>query len=70
LNDEKLLLYPVSAERLEIVDIPPGYTHDIINTGNCDMVMLVWANQVFDPDHPDTYPAIVDLSAAKQKGDD
>lgn len=69
LGDEKLLLYPVSAERLEVVDIPPGYTHDIINTGSSDLVMLVWANQVFDPNEPDTHPAIVDpASALSQKG--
>lgn len=57
LGDEKIILYPVSAERLEVVDIPPGYVHDITNTGDSDMVMLVWANQIFDPLKPDTYPA-------------
>ena len=60
LGDDKVLLYPVTSDNLEVVDIPPGYTHDIINTGNCDMVMLVWANQIFDPLNPDTYPAAVD----------
>ena len=57
LGDEKIILYPVSAERLEVVDIPPGYVHDITNTGDCDMVMLIWASQIFDPLNPDTYPA-------------
>ena len=66
--DEKLILYPVSSKHLKVVDIPPGYVHDIINTGDCDMVMLVWANQVFDPNNPDTYPAKVDLKPENQGG--
>lgn len=56
LGDDKVLLYPVSADNLEVVDIPPGYAHDLTNTGDSDMVMLVWANQIFDPLNPDTYP--------------
>jgi UDP-2-acetamido-2,6-beta-L-arabino-hexul-4-ose reductase len=57
LGDERVLMYPVSSEKLEVVDVPPGYIHDITNTGSADMVMLVWASQIFDPEHPDTYPA-------------
>jgi UDP-2-acetamido-2,6-beta-L-arabino-hexul-4-ose reductase len=37
------------------VDIPPGYTHSIKNTGNEDMVTVMWANEAFNPDKPDTY---------------
>lgn len=48
-------VYHVSGEKLEVVDIPTGYTHNIINTGDTDMVTLMWANEVFDPENPDTY---------------
>ncbi len=47
--------YPVDEGNLQIVDIPPGYTHSIENTGDKDMVTLFWANEVFNPDAPDTY---------------
>ena len=34
----------------------PGYTHNIINLSNTDdLVTLMWANEPFDPGHPDTY---------------
>ncbi|NLC65160.1 MAG: SDR family oxidoreductase [Erysipelothrix sp.] len=47
--------YEVSGDKLEVVDIPTGYTHNITNTGTTDMVTLMWANEVFDKDNPDTY---------------
>ena len=40
---------------ISVVDIPPGYTHSIENNGDREMICLFWANQVFDPDNPDTY---------------
>lgn len=45
----------VSGERLEVIDIPTGYTHDLVNTGQTDMVTLIWCNECFDPRHPETY---------------
>lgn len=53
LSDE-VFLYKVSAEDFKVVDIPPGYTHSIENIGNSEMVVLFWANEVFDPELPDT----------------
>ncbi len=53
-NDE-IIEYHVSGERLEVIDIPTGYTHNIINIGNTDMITVIWANEVFNPDLPDTY---------------
>lgn len=50
-----IITYRVSGEKLEIVRIPPGYTHNIVNVGNTDMVTLMWANEVFDPATPDTF---------------
>ena len=46
---------PVSDRHLQVVDIPPGYTHHIENTGDQDMVTIIWVNEPFDPAHADTY---------------
>lgn len=51
----KVITYRVSGEKLEVVRIPPGYTHNIVNVGDTDMVTLMWANEVFDPANPDTF---------------
>lgn len=55
INSDEILEYFVTSEKLEIVDIPPGYTHNIENSGNSDMITVMWANEPFDPEHPDTY---------------
>ena len=47
--------YKVNGENLRVVDIPVGYTHNIINTGEVDMVTIMWVNEIFDPSRPDTY---------------
>ena len=54
ITNEKYV-YEVSSEKLEVIDIPTGYTHNIINTGQTDMVTIMWANEMFDPNNPDTY---------------
>ena len=54
-DSEEIIEVYVSGEKLEPVIIPPGYTHNIENTGNTDMVTVMWANEVFDKDNPDTY---------------
>jgi UDP-2-acetamido-2,6-beta-L-arabino-hexul-4-ose reductase len=51
---DDIIEYPVSDREIRIVDIPPGYTHSIENTGGSDMVTLFWANEIFDPQRPDT----------------
>lgn len=55
IGDDKIIEYKVSGDKLEVVDIPTGYTHNIINTGETDMVTVMWANEPFNPDKPDTY---------------
>ena len=55
IDDSKIIEYFVSGEKLQVVDIPPGYTHNIENLGNTDMVTVMWANEKFDPEKPDTY---------------
>lgn len=56
LND-KIISYYVSDKKIEIVDIPPGYTHSIENLteGDGEMILLIWVNEIFDPKNPDTY---------------
>ena len=54
IGKEKIIDYPVSGKKLEVVDIPPGYTHNIINLGDEDMVTFMWANEPFNPEKPDT----------------
>ncbi|MDR3051511.1 MAG: NAD-dependent epimerase/dehydratase family protein [Oscillospiraceae bacterium] len=54
-GDEAVLAYPVSGARVAVVDIPPGYTHHIENTGDEDLILLIWAGELFDPDRPDTH---------------
>ena len=52
---DEITEYFVSAEKMQVVDIPVGYTHNIENLGDADMVTLMWANECFDPNKSDTY---------------
>lgn len=52
---DDVIEYEVSADKLEVVDIPTGYTHSIVNTGDTDMVTVMWVNEMFDPNNPDTF---------------
>lgn len=53
--DDEIIDYHVSGDTLEVIDIPTGYTHNIINLGDHDMVTIMWANETFDASKPDTY---------------
>ena len=55
IGTEEVITYDVSGDKIEAVDIPPGYTHSITNTGETDLVTVMWANEPFDPNTPDTY---------------
>lgn len=55
INSDNIIDYHVNGENLQVVDIPPGYTHNIINEGSEDLVTVMWANEPFDPKNPDTY---------------
>ena len=55
IDSDEVLEYFVSADNMEVVDIPTGYTHNIENLGDTDMVTIMWANEAFDPEKPDTY---------------
>ena len=55
IDSDEIIEYHVSGDKLEVIDIPTGYTHNIINIGKTDMVTIMWANEAFNPEHPDTY---------------
>ena len=55
LDSEVVLEYLVSSDQIRAVDIPPGYTHNITNLGEDNLVTVMWANEPFDPENPDTY---------------
>jgi len=42
-------------EKAEIVETVPGWTHDITNIGDTEMVVMLWANEIFDREKPDTF---------------
>ena len=55
-DSDDVLEFEVSGEKIEAVQMLPGYTHNIINLSDTeDLVTLMWANESFDPDRPDTY---------------
>lgn len=47
--------YSVAAEPVTVVDVPPGYVHIIENVGESDLVTLMWASEVFNPNRADTF---------------
>lgn len=55
IDSEEVFEYFVSSNKLKVVDIPVGYTHSIENLGDTDMVTLMWVNEPFDSENPDTY---------------
>lgn len=59
IGEDKVYEYFVNGKDLRLVDIPTGYTHNIENIGESDMVTLMWANESFDPNKPDTYFEVV-----------
>lgn len=56
IDSDEVLNFEVSGEKIEAVQMLPGYTHNIINLSDTeDLVTLMWANESFDPKRPDTY---------------
>ncbi len=55
IDSDEVIEYFVSGDKLEVVDIPTGYTHNIENLGDTDMVTFMWCNECFNPEKPDTY---------------
>lgn len=56
IGSDEVLEFEVSGDRIEAVHMLPGYTHSIVNLSDKDdLVTVMWANERFDPAHPDTY---------------
>lgn len=55
LDSLEVVTYRVSGSSPVVIDIPPGYTHSITNTGDSELVTLIWANEIFNVHKPDTY---------------
>lgn len=54
-NSSAVIEYHVSGDRIATIDVPPGYTHKLTNEGDNDLITIIWSNETFDPEHPDTY---------------
>lgn len=60
LNTGEVMEFEVSGEKIEAVQMLPGWTHNIINLSETDnLVTVMWANELFDTNHPDTYFEVV-----------
>ncbi len=56
IGSDEVLNFEVSGEKIEAVHMLPGYTHNIINLSDTeDLVTVMWANELFDPNKPDTF---------------
>jgi UDP-2-acetamido-2,6-beta-L-arabino-hexul-4-ose reductase len=55
----ELVEIPTSGDRPEVVDTIPGWAHEINNIGTDELVVMLWANEIYDPAHPDTIPSKV-----------
>lgn len=55
IDEEEIITYDVCGDKLQVVDIPCGYTHSITNIGDADSVTFMWCNECFNPDTPDTF---------------
>lgn len=56
IGTDEVIEFEVSGERIEAVHMLPGYTHNIINLSETEnLVTVMWANELFNPDRPDTY---------------
>ena len=64
----EVIEYKVDGSDLRVIDIPPGYTHSIKNTGSGNLVTLFWSSQILDPNDADTYAMNVVLNKDERKG--
>lgn len=56
IGTDEIIDFEVSGEKIEVVEMIPGYTHNIINLSDTEeLVTFMWANEPFDPNRPDTY---------------
>ena len=55
IRTDEVIEYKVSDKNMEIVEMIPGYTHNIQNIGNQELILFLWANENYDQNNPDTY---------------
>ena len=56
IGSDEVVEFEVSGDKIQAVHMLPGYTHNIINLSETEnLVTVMWANELFDPDHPDTF---------------
>lgn len=56
INSDEVIEFEVSGDNIEAIHMLPGYTHNIINLSETEnLVTVMWANEIFDPNHPDTF---------------
>lgn len=56
IGSDEVMAFEVTGEKIEAIHMLPGYTHNIINLSDTqDLVTVMWANEPFDPNHPDTF---------------
>lgn len=67
IDGTNVIRYSVSGDNLQPIDIPPGYTHNITNTGEEELITLFWANEIFNPDKLDTVYIPVELDDDQEK---
>lgn len=61
IGTDEVLNFEVSGDKIEAVHMLPGYTHNIINLSDTEnLVTVMWANEQFDPKHPDTFFEVVE----------
>ena len=59
IGDDEVLRFEVSGEKIQAIHMLPGYTHNIINLSETeDLITVMWANEQFDKDKPDTFGEI------------
>ncbi|WP_457595127.1 polysaccharide biosynthesis C-terminal domain-containing protein [Hydrogenimonas sp.] len=54
IHSDEIIEYRASDEKMEVFEMIPGYTHDITNIGDEEMILLIWSNEIYDPKNPDT----------------
>ena len=60
IGTDEVIEFEVSGDHIQAVHMLPGYTHNIINLSKTEnLVTVMWANEIFDPDHPDTFFELV-----------
>ena len=55
-DSEEVLNFEVTGDKIQAIHMLPGYTHNIINLSETEnLVTVMWANEQFEPSHPDTF---------------